>query len=122
MILVDTSIWVDHLNETDPHLEELLNMGLVRMHPFVVGEIALGKLRKRSQLLAGLNGLETATLVSDADVVVAISALALDGTGVGYVDAHLLLSARLDDLKLWTSDKRLAAQAERLGVQYNAIQ
>jgi predicted nucleic acid-binding protein len=122
MILVDTSIWVDHLNETNPHLEELLNLGLVRTHPFVVGEIALGKLRKRSRLLSGLNGLEAATLVSDADVVVAIGALALDGAGIGYVDAHLLLSTRLDDLKLWTRDKRLAAQAERLGVQYRAIQ
>ena len=122
MIIVDTSVLIDHLNETDPHLEELLGRGRVRIHPFVLGEIALGKLRKRSQVLNGLSGLQAATLVSDADVVAAIGALSLDGTGIGYVDVHLLLSAKLEDVKLWTRDKRLAVQAERLGVEYQPLQ
>ena len=122
MILVDTSVWVDHLNETDPYLEELLSSGQVQIHPFVLGEIALGKLRKRDQLLSGLMGLQASTLVPDADAVMAIAALSLDGTGIGYIDAHLLLSARLDDAKLWTRNKRLSAQAARLGVQYRTVQ
>jgi len=122
MILVDTSVWVDHLNRTDPQLAGLLESGQVLMHPFVLGEIALGKLRKRNQLLSGLMGLPIATMAPDVDVLAAIAALSLDGTGIGYVDAHLLISARLDHTNLWTRDKRLAAQAARLEVEYRALQ
>lgn len=122
MIVVDTSVWIDHLNEPDAHLQELLRYDRVRMHPFILGEIALGKLRKRNQLLESLAELKMATVASESDLILAISALSLDGAGIGYVDAHLLLSARLDGVKLWTRDKRLSAQAKRLGVQYLELQ
>ena len=113
MILVDTSVWVDHLNHRDPHRADLLASGDVLTHPFVLGEIALGKLHKRNQLLLVLSQLESATVATVQDVISAISSLSLDGTGIGYVDAHLLISARLDSVKLWTRDKRLSAQADR---------
>ncbi len=122
MILVDTSVWIDHLNESDPHMELLLNKSQVIIHPFVLGEIALGKLRKRNQLLSSLMGLAVATLATEHDVISAIALMQLDGTGIGYIDAHLLVSTKLDGLTLWTRDKRLAVQAERLGVRYSAVQ
>lgn len=122
MILVDTSVWVDHLNEPDPHLQYLLNQNQVIMHPYVLGEIALGKLRRRDQLLNSLRGLAMAAVATDYEVIEAISLMHLDGVGIGYVDAHLLVSTKLDGLRLWTRDKRLSAQAERLGVQYSAVQ
>ncbi len=121
MILVDTSVWIDHLNKSDAHMAELLNRGAVLMHSYVLGEIALGKLRKRNLLLKSLMRLETATVAIESDVISAISDLSLDGTGIGYVDVHLLLSARLDNVKFWTRDKRLVVQSARLGVQYDAI-
>ncbi len=122
MILVDTSVWVDHLNHPDPHMADLLASGVVLMHSYVLGEIALGKLHKRNQLLSVLSQLESATVATEQDVISAISSLSLDGAGIGYVDAHLLVSAKLDGVKLWTRDKRLAAQAERLGIGYLAFQ
>src|SRR5438132_1128623 len=114
MILVDTSVWVDHLNTPDPHMADLLASGAVLMHPHVLGEIALGKLRKRTQLLSNLSQLAAATVANELDVISAINTLSLDGTGIGYVDAHLLISARLNNVKLWKRDKRLFAQAARL--------
>ena len=122
MMLVDTSVWIDHLNGSDPHMAELLARGAVLMHPFVLGEIALGKLRKRKPLLKILMQLDTATVATEMDIISAINTFSLDGTGIGYVDVHLLLSAKLDNVKFWTRDKRLAAQAARLGVDYRAMQ
>ncbi len=122
MILVDTSVWIDHLNKADAHLQELLRQDRVRIHPFVLGEIALGKLRKRDELLQSLSGLQMVPIATESDLMVAINALSLDGTGIGYVDAHLLLSARLNGVKLWTRDKRLSAQANRLHLQYLELQ
>ncbi len=122
MILVDTSVWVDHLNEPDPHLQHLLNQNQVIMHPYILGEISLGKLRRRDQLLHSLRGLAVAAVAKDHEVIDAISLMHLDGVGIGYVDAHLLVSTKLDGLRLWTRDKRLAAQAQRLGVHYSAMQ
>ena len=117
MILVDTSVWVDHLRAADARLRACLEEGLVLTHPFVIGEIALGTLRQRQVVLAALGSLTTATLATDAEVLHLIGHAALAGRGIGYVDAHLLASARLTGgVRLWTRDRRLRLAAEELGL------
>ena len=118
MILVDTSIWVDHLNKGDADLIELLGKGLVLMHQFVIGEIALGNLRQRSSILNHLHDLPLASAASEEEVLTFVEAARLHGTGIGYIDAHLLVAAKLNGAALWTRDTRLLKQAERLKLVY----
>jgi predicted nucleic acid-binding protein len=122
MVLADTSIWADHFRSDDFHLAELLGNNNVVIHPFVLAEIALGSLRGRAKSIHDLQSLPAARVVDDAAVLHSIEQLKLYATGIGFVDAHILLSAKQEGHDLWTRDKRLAAQAERLGVQYRAIQ
>lgn len=119
MILVDTSVWVDHLRSGDPRLAALLERGEVLMHPWVVGELACGHLRARRQVLALLEGLPVATLATHNEVLVLIEGHPLAGRGIGYLDAHLLAAARLSGSWLWTLDRRLASLAAELGVAWD---
>lgn len=115
MILVDTSIWIDHLRQGDALLSRRLEAAQVLIHPFVIGEIALGSLRQRSVILETLNNLPQANVATDEEVRGFIERERLSGLGLGYVDVHLLASARLTpDSLLWTRDKRLAEAAARL--------
>ena len=116
MILVDTSVWVEHLRHGLPRLATLLQEGEVLIHPGVIGELACGNLRDRSQVLELLKGLLAATVASDAEVLLLIEQDRLMGRGIGYVDAHLLAAARLSHCRLWTQDRRLAAVALEQGV------
>ena len=117
MILVDTSVWVDHLQRGNKDLVRWLNHGQVLSHPFVVGELALGKLKQRDAVLEALRNLPVVTMATDAEVLGFISTHALYGVGIGYVDAHLLAAARLSaGTQVWTFDKRLQAAATRLGL------
>jgi len=117
VILVDSSVWVDHLRSGDATLARLLDDGRVIAHPFVVGELALGSLRQRELILTALQDLPQAVVASDIEVLRFINQQALYGLGIGYVDAHLLASARLTaGGSLWTRDKRLQAVADQLGV------
>ncbi len=116
MILVDTSIWVDHLRRADASLIVLLEQDQVLLHPFVIGELALGNLPRRKQVLDSLQDLPLAIEASDAEVFDFINQHALFGMGIGYVDAHLLASARLNSVMLWTRDKRLCEAAIKLGL------
>lgn len=117
MILVDSSVWVDHLRRGDATLAGLLDGGRVIAHPFVVGELALGSLRQRELILTALQDLPQAVVASDIEVLRFINQQALYGLGIGYVDAHLLASVRLTaGGSLWTRDKRLQSVADRLGV------
>ena len=117
MILVDTSVWVDHLRVGDTILESLLESGRVLVHPFVVGELALGKLQHRQTILVSLQDLPRANAATDQEVLHFIERHALAGLGIGYVDVHLLASTQLTPgSSLWTRDKRLSAVAERLGL------
>ncbi|MDZ7663014.1 type II toxin-antitoxin system VapC family toxin [Thiohalophilus sp.] len=121
MILVDTSVWVDHLRVGDATLEELLNHTRVLMHPFVLGELACGNLRNRGEVLQLLGDLPQATVASDAEVLFFIERHMLMGRGIGYVDAHLLAAVTLaGSTQLWTRDKRLRATAETLNLAYGA--
>ncbi len=117
MILVDSTIWVDHLRRTDPALVERLNAGVVFIHPFIIGEIALGSLRQRDVVLSTLRGLPRATQATDDEVQTFIEQQPLYSLGIGYIDAHLLTSVRLTSgMRLWTRDRRLNEIATRLGV------
>ena len=116
MILVDTSIWVDHLRQGDARLKTLLEAGQVVVHPFVLGELALGNLRQRTAVLSSLRDLPHAVSARNEEVLDFIERHALAGLGIGLVDAHLLASARLTSASLWTRDKRLGAVAVKLGL------
>ncbi|HXV01611.1 MAG TPA: PIN domain-containing protein [Caulobacteraceae bacterium] len=115
MILADTSVWIEHLRANDERLASLLEAGAVLVHPFVVGELALGNMRRRSSVLAMLEDLPRAELATHAEVLGFIDRHALFGRGVGYVDAHLLAATRLtSSARLWTRDRRLREVAEQL--------
>ncbi len=117
MILVDTAIWVDHLRAGDPDLIQALQRTAILIHPFVIGELALGTLRQRTQVLALLADLPRAAVATDAEVLGFIDRHGLAGRGIGYVDAHLLAATCLTaDARLWTRDRRLAEMATALGV------
>jgi hypothetical protein len=117
VILVDTSIWVDHLRNNDPTLQGLLNRAGVVSHPFVIGEIALGHLRQRAVVLSLLDQLPAASVAADHEVLLLIEANRLFGTGLGYVDAHLIASARLTPGTLiWTRDKQLNGVLPAMGL------
>ena len=116
MILVDTSVWIDHLRSGDKQLEHLLDAGIALTHPFVIGEIALGSLRKREEILSALSGMPKATVATGAEALEFIERHALFGRGIGYVEVHLLASARLTGAALWARDKRLHGIAAGLGL------
>ena len=117
MILVDTSVWIDHLRYGDSTLANLLNTGRVLAHPFVIGELALGNLQQRDVILNTLNDMPRAKIATDEEALAFINQNKLYGLGIGYIDAHLLTSVRLTPgTRLWTQDKRLCAAANRLGL------
>jgi len=122
MILVDTSVWVDHLRAGDEDLVYLLNHSQVLMHPFVLGELACGNLRNRNEVLALLKDLPQATVATDDEVLFFIERHALTGRGIGYVDAHVLAAVILRGATwLWTRDKRLRTVADSLELAYEKI-
>jgi len=116
-VLVDTSIWIDHISVANLALARLLSKRQVLTHPFVIGEIAVGSLRNRSAILEGLNEIRKIRMAHDDEVLALINSAPLFGKGIGYVDAHLLASVRLTPgSTLWTRDKRLLAVAQEMSV------
>lgn len=123
MILVDTSVWIDHFRHNDPSLSRSLNQRQVLSHPFVIGELALGSLRQRDLILEALRGLPSVLVAHDEEVHAFINNHKLFGIGIGYIDAHLLTATLLTpDVQFWTRDKRLRAAALHLGVDANVDQ
>lgn len=119
MILVDTSVWIDHLHRSDEQLARLLEISAVLTHPMVIGEIALGTIKNRAQLLQALDDLPTAVSAADDEVLAFIEQRALFGRGLNLVDAHILASVILTpEARLWTRDRRLRETAEGLSVAY----
>ena len=117
MILVDTSIWIDHLRTGDPRLVGLLQDCQVLAHPWVIGELALGHLSQRGEILGLLHNLPQASVATDVEVLTLIENNRLFDQGIGYVDAHLLAATLLTpDARLWTRDKRLTAIAAHHGL------
>lgn len=118
MVIVDTSIWITHLRQGSRHLEELLLDAKVVCHPFIIGELACGNIKNRKELLALLQSLPMAPTVTQDELLYFIERNELMGMGIGFVDAHLLASARLSRIPLWTSDKRLKSAASDLKLSY----
>ena len=119
MVIVDTSVWVGHLRSGDIGLEKLLNDAYVACHPFVVGELACGNLANRTEILSLLQELPMATQAEHDELMRFIEDHSLMGKGLGYIDMHLLASAMLTDIPLWTLDKRLNDAASALGIDYS---
>lgn len=119
MILVDTAVWIDHFRDVDRTLTELLDRSVVLAHPWVTGELALGHLRGRVEILRLLGDLPQATVAAPDELLALIELRELYGLGIGYVDAQLLAATMLtEDASLWTRDRRLHAAAERLGLAF----
>ncbi len=116
MVLVDTSVWVDHLRRTNAQLVELLNQGAVAVHPYVVGELACGNLRNRELILGLLRALPESRVVEHDEALQFLANEKLHGRGLGWIDIHLLASARLSETALWSLDKALAGAAGSLGL------
>ncbi len=115
-MLVDTSVWVDHLRRGNPALARQLTELEVWCHPFVIGELACGRLEARSEVLSLLAALPQAPQAEHDEVLAFVESNRLAGTGIGWVDAHLLAAARLGGVGLWTLDRPLAAVARELGL------
>ena len=112
MILVDTSIWIDHLHHSETHLIDHLERNEVSVHPMVIGELALGSLANRSEVLSLLGNLPRTQLASDGEVMSLIESASLASSGLSLVDVHLLAAVRLTpDTQMWTRDRRLRSVA-----------
>jgi predicted nucleic acid-binding protein len=121
MILADTSVWISHIREGQPHLQQALVDSKVFMHPFVLGEMACGNLRARSQTLHRLGRLPAPVSASNDEVLALLEQHRLFGRGLGWVDVHLLASARLTGCRLWTLDGPLRDAATALKIGYSAV-
>ena len=118
MVLVDTSVWVSHLREGNAELADLLNNGEVLCHPFIVGELACGNLKDRAVILSYLELLPMGIVAQHEEVLAFIENNRFMGKGLGYVDVHLIASAVLTGVNIWTRDKRLAQVADHLHIKY----
>jgi predicted nucleic acid-binding protein len=118
MVLVDTSVWIAYLRDGNVRLETLLNNGDVVCHPFIVGELACGNLKNRSEILSLLQALPMATHVEHEEAMQFIENYTLMGKGLGYIDIHLIASAVLTKIPFWTFDKNLNEISSKLGLGY----
>jgi predicted nucleic acid-binding protein len=116
MILVDTSVWIDHFHHSDEDLKELLLSNQVCIHPFILGELSCGNISNRKEVLSLLRTLRNIDLVLDEEVILLIEERKLYGKGLGFIDIHLLASAMIHQVPIWTRDKSLKQIAEELGV------
>ena len=116
MILVDTSVWIDHFRSRSARLAALLEAGEATTHAFVIGELACGNLRNREEILSLLETLPRSTKAGDQEVLVLLDRRQLMGCGLGLIDMHLLASCLIDRCQLWTSDKPLKVVAADLGI------
>ena len=118
MVLVDTSIWVTHLRHRSRQLEKLLMDAEVMCHPFIIGELACGNLRNRNEIISLLQSLPMASTIEFDEFLFFFVFYQLMGKGIGFVDVHLLASAQLTGILLWTADKRLKYTADQLGLTF----
>ncbi len=118
MILVDTSIWVNHLRQGSRRLEKLLMDAKVMCHPFIIGELACGNLKNRKGIISLLQSLPMTATIDFDEFLFFLDKNQLMGRGIGFVDVHLLASAKMAGVTLWTADKRLGSAAAQLGLAF----
>jgi len=114
--LVDTSVWIQHFRTREVELAALLEQSRVLIHPFVVGELACGTFRRRQEVLSLLARLDHVPKASDAEALELVETRQLMGRGLGWVDVHLIASCLISSARLWTLDRRLKREADRLGI------
>ena len=118
MILADTSVWINHLRDSDWNLEKLLFDGEVICHTYIIGELACGNMKNRKEIISLLQALPMAPQIEFKEYLYFIEQNQLSGRGIGFIDIHLLASTQLGRIQLWTVDKRLNAAATDLGLNY----
>ncbi len=118
MILVDTSVWITHLRQGSRKLEKLLMDAEVMCHPFIIGELACGNLKNRNEIISLLKSLPMAPTIEFDEFLFFVDRNQLMGKGVGFVDIHLLASAQLTGVPLWTADKKLKSAAGQLELTF----
>ena len=118
IVLVDTSVWVDHLRNDNERLRLMLESGEVLTHPFIIGELACGNLRNRNEILSLLEALPCAAIGQHEEVLLLVSERSLYGKGLGWIDMHLIASALIHDCSLWTLDKSLHRAAVKSGIAH----
>ncbi len=118
MILVDTSVWINHLRKGDRHLGKLLFDGDVICHTHIIGELACGNIKNRKEIISLLQALPMAPQIEFSEYLYFIDKNQLAGRGIGFVDIHLLASAQLEQVQLWTVDKKLKNIATNIGLTY----
>ncbi|MCL0060817.1 type II toxin-antitoxin system VapC family toxin [Dehalococcoidia bacterium] len=121
MVIADTSVWISHLRDGNPELENLLYEGEVVCHPFIVGELACGNIENRDEILSLLQSLPMVVSASYDEVLQFIQYNDLMGKGLGYIDVHLLTSAVLTDVTIWTLDKKLRLVSSAMGINYGEV-
>jgi hypothetical protein len=118
MILVDTSLWIEHFRHINSPIIHLLESNTLCIHAWIIGELACGNLKNREKILILLNGLPRLPIAEEEEVLNFIEYHQLMGRGIGYIDAHLLTASALNTVQLWTLDKRLNLVAEKLHLNY----
>ena len=118
LILVDTSVWIKHLRESDKNLIRLLEQGLVACHPLITGELACGGIKNRYEIIALLNDLPSTDILDHSEIMKLIEYREIMNKGIGYVDVHLLGSALVSETPMWTFDKALRNIAKQLSIEY----
>ena len=119
MVLVDTSVWIDHLRSREPEMASLEDGHQIFMHPMVIGELACGNLANRNDVLRYLSRLPRIVVATDDEVLFFIEHHQLIGTGIGYIDAHLLTASVLHgSTQLWTRDRRMMTVADQLDIRF----
>ena len=117
MILVDTSVWIEHFRAGNRVLSEILGRALALTHPFVIGELACGNLKNRTRILSDLRALPSAEAASHEEVLRLVEERKLWGRGIGWIDGHLLASSMLSSCQLWTLDRQLGEAARSAGIR-----
>ena len=119
MVLVDTSIWIDHFRYNNDQLVELLNGGKVFCHPFIIGELACGNIKNRKEIISYLEALPQSFQVEHVEVMIFIEKNQMMGKGLGYIDMTILASSLVTGIPLWTLDKRLNSIANKLNISFS---
>ena len=119
MVLVDSSVWIDHFRNSNDQLVELLNDGEVFCHPFITGELACGNLKNRKDILTALQALPQSSIIEHNEIMIFIENNKMMGKGLGYVDVAILASSLVTGIKLWTLDQKLNDMAIKFNINHS---
>lgn len=119
MVLVDTSVWVSHLRDGNSRLQKFLEDCRVVTHPFIIGELACGNINNRAEIISLMQSLPPLDVIEHEELLLFIEHNQMMGKGLGFVDVHLVASALLAGIPLWTHDKKLKQACSRLRIDFS---